>query len=228
MKLAKNIAVLVPSRGRPQNIKRLVDSFQDTVSDLENTHLIVGVDDDDVTKDEYLLLTAPFLRIVVSPRLRLAGTLNALAEQHMDAYDILGFMGDEHLPRTTDWDDRIREAMPPRGVVYGNDLIQGPNLPTEVFLDSEVVKRLGYFAPRGFIHLFLDNTWKTWGERTGTLRYLADVIIEHLHPVAGTASSDAGYVEVNSSDIWNADEARYNEYVASGELNADIEKLRSL
>lgn len=225
--MTKTIAVLVPSRGRPQNIQRLVDGFSDTVADLVNTKLVVGVDDDDVTKDEYLKISAPFLEIVVGPRLRLAGTLNEIAEQRMDSYDILGFMGDDHLPRTQGWDNRIREAMIPLGVVYGNDLIQGPNLPTEVFLDSEIVRRLGYYVPRGFIHLFLDNTWKTWGEQTGTLRYLDDVVIEHLHFINGKAEHDAGYVEVNSSEVWSADEARYHEYVSNGELTADVEKLKA-
>lgn len=225
--MTTSIAVLVPSRGRPQNIARLIKGFEETAADLENTHLIVGVDDDDVTKDEYLKLAAPFLRIIVGPRLRLAGTLNEIAVQHMDSYDILGFMGDDHLPRTKGWDDRMRADMVPMGVLYGNDLIQGPNLPTEVFLDSEIVKRLGYYVPKGFIHLFLDNTWKTWGERVGTLKYLNDVVIEHLHFINGKAEHDAGYVEVNAPEVWSADEVRYNTYVSSGELDEDIRKLRA-
>ena len=158
----------------------------------------------------------------------MAGTLNAIARDIAYDYDIIGFMGDDHKPVTKRWDERIAQAMIPGGVVYGNDLIQGEALPTEVFLDAKIVQTLGCFVPEGFIHLFLDNTWKTWGERTGKLIYLDDVIIEHLHPLVGKADSDDGYTEVNSHAVWTADEERFNQYVNSGELDYDVAALKRI
>lgn len=220
------IAVIVPTRGRPQNAERLQAAFDDTVGYDSDTHLIFGLDDDDPMLEDYQ--ARDLNNWDVGPRLRMAGTLNAIARRTAPECDIIGFMGDDHLPRTKGWDDRIRDAMVPGGVVYCNDLIQGANLPTEVFLDARIVREVGGFVPDGFIHLFLDNTWKTWGERAGTLRYLDDVIIEHVHPVAQKTEWDAGYVEVNSSAVWDADEKRYNEYVASGELDADVQKIKDI
>lgn len=223
-----DIAVIVPTRGRPRNARRLVNYFYDKLAQAGHTHLIFGVDDDDPFKDEYLQLRLGGVNVVVGPRLRMAGTLNAIARDVCNDYDILGFMGDDHLPRTKGWDDMVRKNMVPGGVLYGNDLIQGPNLPTEVFLDARIVRTLGGFVPDGFTHLFLDNTWKIWGEQTGKLIYLDNMVIEHMHPLVGKSESDDGYTEVNSPEVWGADEKRYNEYVHDGELDADIELLRSI
>lgn len=230
-----SMLVIVPSRGRPQNIERLLNGFTNT-STGRDTALLIAVDEDDPELEGYKKLPeenaafdgAGFALLTVGPRLRLGGTLNSLAPKFVEHYDIIGFMGDDHLPQTIGWDERIAEAMVSGGVVYGNDLFQGPNLPTAVFFDSRVIETLGYFVPTGLVHLFFDNVWKDWGEHTGKLRYLPDVIIEHIHPHAGKGEMDARYEEVNSPEMWGPDEARYNEYKASGEFAADIEKLRAL
>lgn len=226
-----DLLVIVPSRGRPQNIKRLINGFQKTKTN-QNTALLIAVDEDDPELDGYLALTnddlPDWVSIVKSKRMRLGGTLNFYANQEASSWDIIGFMGDDHLPLTFGWDQRIIDAMAPGGVIYGNDLFQGPNLPTAVFMDSKIVSTLGYFVPRGLVHLFFDNTWKDWGEQTGRLTYLDDIIIEHIHPHAGKGEMDERYAEVNAPEIWGPDEARYNEYRSNGEFTADIEKLRAL
>ena len=84
------------------------------------------------------------------------------------------------------------------GVAYGNDLWQGENLPTMAVLSSELVRGLGFFAPPALEHLYLDDFWRMLGHSVGNLAYRSDVIIEHLHPMAGKASYDPGYQEVNS------------------------------
>lgn len=219
------IAVIVPTRGRPDNALRLQEAFAATC-ESDDTHLIFGLDEDDPMLDEYKSIGLH--NYDIGPRLRMAGTLNAIARRTAHEVDVVGFMGDDHLPRTKGWDTMVSDNMVTGGVLFGNDLIQGPNLPTEVFLDARIVETLGGFVPEGFIHLFLDNTWKTWGEKTGKLIYLDDMIIEHLHPLVGKADADAGYAEANAHSVWSADEARYLEYISNGELDADIEKLKAL
>lgn len=46
-----DLALLVPSRGRPHNIARLIDAMDRTCRG--DTRLVVGVDDDDPTLDSY-------------------------------------------------------------------------------------------------------------------------------------------------------------------------------
>jgi hypothetical protein len=108
------------------------------------------------------------------------------------------------------------DAMQPLGVVYTADGIQNENLPTSVFMDAEIVRRLGWMVPPGITHLYCDNAWKNIGEALGTLTYLDDVLVEHMHPMASKAPMDAGYAEVNSAHRYEADRAAYRQWLAAG------------
>lgn len=230
--------VIVPSRGRPRNIGDLIDAWRETEA---NATLVVAVDDDDPRLNEYktLMVARGYmldeqLQFVVGPRLRMAGTLNSVAMSRVMRpgtvdTDIIGFMGDDHRPRTPHWDATVEDVFKqwPHSVVYGNDLLQGMNLPTQVFMSAGIIKTLGYMVPPGFTHLFLDNTWKAWGQAMSRLVYLHDTVIEHMHPVAGKAAWDARYEEVNAGQMYVDDEAAFKRYVA-GSLHDDAEKLRRL
>ena len=132
--------------------------------------------------------------------------------------DIIGFLGDDHRPRTQGWDEAIvaaNEAMG-GGIVYGNDLLRGEELPSQVFIDSRIVRALGWMALPGAHHLFLDDTWRELGNAIDRLTYLPEVIIEHLHPTAGKAEWDEGYVRVNSGAMYEHDAAIFHEWMHSG------------
>jgi hypothetical protein len=209
------VLIIVPSRGRPDNVQQLIDTWSQTrtYADLQ-----VVVDDDDEMLERYELLmeTAPsWVSLEVTPRKRLGPTLNEYAVKAAPLYDILGFMGDDHRPRTHGWDRRFAASiahMGGVGVVYGNDLFQGPNLPTAVWMSSCIVETLGFMVPPGILHLFADNFWRDMGNEIGRLTYISDVVIEHMHPQAGKSDWDPGYVEVNSGAVWSGDEQTYNEY----------------
>lgn len=227
--------VIVPSRGRPNNIADLIRAWDATQA---TATLVVAVDNDDPELESYQKIAAvlheEYFQLLVGPRLRLAGTLNAVAMSRvmragtLDT-DIVGFMGDDHRPRTPHWDIDVQNAFRQCGhaIVYGNDLLQGPNLPTAVFMTAGIIKTLGYMVPPGLVHMYLDNTWKAWGELTNRLVYLPNTIIEHMHPIAGKAQWDSRYEEVNAGSQYAADERAFNEYCASS-LYEDASKLRSL
>ncbi len=229
-----DLCVIVPTRSRPANIARLIQGWEDTGA---TAHLLIVLDEDDPTLEDYDEVLREsrgheygFLGVIVAPRKRLGPTLNHEAIAQAQRWAYVGFAGDDHYPRTVGWDDRIADNLDNlgSGIVYGNDLFQGPNLPTAVFMTSDVIRTLGYMCPPGLIHLFLDNAWKAWGEGMGRLRYLPEVIIEHLHPQAdGKAEWDEGYSEVNGGAMWAADSEAWEAYKAD-RLAEDIEKLRSL
>jgi len=222
------ITVLVPSRGRPGNIEQLIDAWVSTAAG-GYAELVVIVDDDDPHVAAYQAVDYPaeFAELVIGPRLRLGGTLNHYAPAAAYRSLAVGFLGDDHRPRSMRWDQTIYETVAAgrHVVAYGNDLIQGPALPTAVFLSSSIINTVGYFVPPGMTHLFLDNYWRRLGETLGSLRYLPDVIIEHVHPIAGRAAWDDGYTEVNAPAVWTADETRFSQYVADGEFAAAITRL---
>jgi hypothetical protein len=163
----------------------------------------------------------------VGPRLRLGPTLHKASAGFASRYPMLGFMGDDHRPRTPGWDAAYVEALTEMGtgIVYGDDLLQGERIPTQVAMTSDIVEAMGGMAPGGLVHMYLDDLWKAVGERLGCLRYLPDVVVEHLHPAAGKARWDDRYAEVNAPEVYADGRARLDAWLASGELDAVADRL---
>lgn len=220
-----DLLLIVPTRGRPNNVHKFEDAFSATTTDSPDVQLLFAIDDDDPVA--YPLLMDLRADYIEGPRVRMGPTLNKVALDNVDNYHVIGFAGDDHRLRTPSWDQRILEVIGDKGIVYGNDLLQGATLPTAVFITSNIVKELGYFCLPGALHLFLDNYWKALGEIAGCLTYLDDVIIEHVHPVAGKAEWDEGYIANNASDIWAHDEALFLTWQVN-QLHHDAAKVRAL
>lgn len=231
--MADDLLVIIPTRGRPQAAPAIVDAWNDTGATAD---LLFAVDTDDPELAAYKKHAAQFkgdgrIRFTFGKRRRLCGTLNAQAMKAAKHYQFLAFMGDDHRPRPAamPWDARIRECLSGGpGIVYGNDLLMGERMPTAVAMTSDIVTTLGYMAPGCLVHLCLDLVWLDWGKGMQRITYLDDMVIEHLHPAAGKADTDAGYEEVNSSEQVSADSAAYYDYRDNGGLAADLEKLRKL
>jgi hypothetical protein len=226
-----NLVVIVPSRGRPENAKRLVGAF---LSGGATVHF--ALDDDDPMLSEYedFLESVGDRRVgwTTAPRKHMVEILNDQAAIFTGsmftgwAFDCIGFMGDDHLPRTPNWNREIVAALgnPGIGIVYGDDLYQRQNLPTAVFMKAKVIQALGYMAPPGLWHLYADEAWKAWGDRAECIRYLPDLVIEHIHPIVGTAEWDAGYRDVNSRATWRHDKRWWDAYQRD-QLDTDVQTL---
>lgn len=139
---------------------------------------------------------------------------------------VIGFIGDDHRFRTPGWDERIIEANDALGggIVYGNDLLRGQELPSQVFMDARIVRSLGWMALPGAHHLFLDDTWRELGHAINRLTYLPDVHIEHLHPTAGKAEWDENYVRVNTGAMYEHDAAVFHEWMHNG-ISRDSQRV---
>lgn len=210
-----DLLIITPTRGRPRNARALLDAWGPTAT--EGPRLLLAVDDDDPELAGYRELELPACaELVVGPRGRLGPTLNRLAVERAPRHFAIGFMGDDHRPRTEGWDIALLAALREMGsgLAYGNDLIQGPNLPTAVVMTSDIVRALGYFSPPSLTHMYVDNAWLALGEALGRIRYLSDVVIEHLHPAGGTAPWDERYAEVNSREQYGADETAFRKWLA--------------
>lgn len=213
--MTDTMAVIVPTRGRPQNVHRLEEARYGTQEvDLTRVPFVYVVDDDDPKVMDYARLAdsfGPGSRLDIVHRRRLGPTLNDASARYLLEYNAIGFMGDDHLPSTRGWDSVILNALgdDQPNIVYGNDLLQGPNLPTAVFMPSKVIHAVGFMCPPNQVHLYLDNFWKMLGTALDTLTYLPGVIIEHVHPAAGKAEMDAGYQEANAPAQDQADKTAW-------------------
>lgn len=223
-----DMLVIVPTRGRPQNMVELIHTWIDTA---QFAHLLFVVDDDDPELKNYLAAfednRSPGIFLEVDSRARLGGTLNKWSVKKSEEYDVIGFMGDDHRPRTLSWDNKVMDAFETlpngSGFVYGNDLNWGEGLPTSVFISSDIIETLGFMVPKGMIHLYFDNFWLDFGRALGRIVYLPDVIIEHMHPSVGKAINDAGYQEVNAPTMFDHDREVYEKYQRE-QMQEDLRK----
>lgn len=225
------IGVICPSRNNPQALFEAVMSFNDTKSELD-TKFIATLDENDRKLHEYIeLLEDVPCDLIVVPRDQTGSmnkALNYAAAERVDSCDVLGFIGDDHRFRTKGWDRMLASAFDliGGGFIYGDDLAQRENLPTQVFISSSIVKALGWFGLPDARHLYLDNTWKTLGEKADCLYYLPDIVIEHMHPAYGKAQWDENHVRVNSAQMYDHDREVFEAWLASG-IEQDIEHVRA-
>lgn len=211
--------VILPTRGRADNTARCVEHLQkfSSISDI-----CVALDDDD--DHNYPRLDGVIYE--VNPRLRMNGTLNLVANKYAEQYETIYFLGDDHVVRTQDWDVKLYEPIKARGygLSYGNDLLQGENLATAVMMSTNIIRSLGFMAPKKLIHLYMDNFWMSVGKVLVALDYRSDVVVEHMHYLNGKAEQDDRYQEVNSSDVYTRDRATFEAYV-TGKFKDDMHKL---
>jgi hypothetical protein len=216
--------VIVPTRGRPENMARLAESFVGTNAQAD---LYAVIDKDDPKFDKYLDNKDYMCLVSDNQTGGAAKAFNDGAQLLLDSsvfpfYDIFIFFGDDCLPQTLNWDQSLQKALLGKtGVAYGNDLLQGENLPTHFAVTRDIVERMQGIVPPGIKHLYMDNFVKQLGLDLDCLIYLPEVVLEHLHPVANKAEWDEGYKRVNQESLYTEDLLAMQIYLRSSEY-ADL------
>ena len=175
---------IIPSRTRPHNLRRLVAACSET---LMTTRALLRLDDDDPLLRDYLRMETDW-EIVVDKRVPLSEVYNEVFPRHLDWY---GFLADDVLPETLNWDSTLIDAAGPDGMAYGDDGIH--QAPTHFVLGGDLVRDIGWLALPGLDRLYIDTVWKDIATDREVLRYLPDVKITHLHFSNRRAMRDAIY-----------------------------------
>lgn len=222
------IAILVPSRGRPERALAMAESVHGD-GFHGGCQVVVIIDPDDPRRADYEA-AFPADRgatrlLTLNQRLGYVGSLNHVAPMYWDTHHVLGAFGDDVVFRTPDWGARVIATLAAPGIAYGDDLIHGERHPSAVFMSSEIAKALGWLAMPGTSHQWADDAWKVLGQTAGCLRYMPDVIVEHLHPGVGKAEWDDTYRSVFDSDRAARDHAGFEEWKRKY-LAADVANVR--
>lgn len=217
----RDLLIVTATRERPAGARRLINAVSAT--SRVRTDLVFGIDDDDRSYDSFDFGRAMVFR---GPRRDVAEWTNYITRFCAEDYLAVASLGDDHVPVTPGWDEQLLAALHGRmGVAYGNDLYQGERWPTAAVVSSPVVIALGYMAPPGVHHLYIDCFWKRLGQDLDCLEYLPDVIIEHVHPSAGKAELDDSYRRSNSADQYAHDKTAYEEFLAQ-RWPRELQRLR--
>jgi len=225
----KDMITFVPTRGRPDNALELLNIYKELSTCSE---LVFIIDSSDPLLNEYIEKVGLGNCYIVDNETRgMAYPLNYVSNRYQESerYKFYCFMGDDHRPRTHDWDGKLTQAMSkPASLAYANDLFQGKNLPTMIAMTKAIVTELGGMTPPNMRHLYLDNFWLRLGNDLDAIAYLDDVIVEHMHPVAGKAAMDEGYATVNAKEVYLADKVQFLQYISSAKYQEVLNNLKAL
>jgi hypothetical protein len=186
---------MIGTRNRPHNAVRAFDQLKKV--SVESDFLMIINED-----QEELYPTIPgVMREVVPSEFGSIAKGNHVIHKYWDSYFTISGIDDDCMVTTQGWDSLLAAPIKERGfgVAYGNDTMQGENLPTKVMISTNILRSLGFFAPPVLKHLFADNFWKALGTELGGLDYFPEVMMEHWHYMNGKAPHDENYAEIYAS-----------------------------
>lgn len=207
-----------PSRGRPENIERLVAAWHDTQA---NSLLDLVLDEGDPRLDDYLSIQLPHFGWTrqVGPDQRPSDAMNSTFARYPGA-PAYGFIGDDALPRTKHWDRTLARAAGNFAVAYPMDLHK--NRCSHPVVGGALVRAVGWFGCPEVKHLCLDTAWAHIGEELDALVPCHHVVVEHLHPCTGKVERDVTYFKPTGGN----DLKKYKSWLNSDNRRSMMEQLR--
>lgn len=193
------ISLLLPSRGRPALVNRLFASIVETTSDLGQIEVVLYVDEDDIGSHA---LDSEDFRVVriIGPALTMGGYNTACFKKAQG--DVIILANDDMVIRTKGWDNRINamsaEFEDQIYLAYVNDLFKKSRFCTFPIMSRRTCELLADPYPvvyrRAFIDVHLFDIFKRL-QHAGfdRIRYLDDLVFEHLHFRTGKAPYDDTY-----------------------------------
>lgn len=241
-------SILLPTRKRISNLKRMLKSIGETLSEENTLEVLFYVDADDVEsvefvndlnsdRPDYLSKNKIDLKVFQDPdndKKWIGCWWEFLYRKSSGDYIMLA--GDDIIFKTKDWDKKIVDKYKSIGhnyaVVYCNDMSPMiDEVATLPFVSRCWCETVGYFVPTFFKVDFVD-TWITdIARKCDSLHCLRDVVIEHIHWCWHKAPKDALYAEMRKRgdefDHWRVFNSKESERVRDAEkINKKISESK--
>jgi hypothetical protein len=208
------ISLIVPTRRRVDQLRRLVDSLATTVAHPESIETVLVVDEDDPASREFRHKTLP-VKLVVGPPGQTMGTLNSAGyRESVGRYIML--LNDDVIVRTRHWDNKIRavfaEFPDDIALIHVNDTLIREHLCVFPIVSRRFCELVGGICPCEYVRYRIDdhiedifNLLAVLGERRAV--YLPDVVFQHLNVVE---QPEAGPVYMSDPAILALDGPRFD------------------
>jgi len=181
-------SIILPTRGRPEALRNVLESFALKTSDLHALEVVLVIDRDDEATLNLVYDKIQLKRVIVEPGLRM-GELN-MAGYEASSGDYLMLFNDDVTVRTQGWDEKVLVAFRsfPDGIVlvHTNDGIYGEKLCTFPFLSRTYCELAQGICPRDYIRFRIDdhiysvfNLLAFLGQRR--ILYMPEVMFEHAN-----------------------------------------------
>lgn len=192
------ISLLLPTRNRPQNLKRFITSARETAS--SPVEVVCYVDDDDTSYDDFGLSVT----IVRGPRIIMSDMCNKCAEKATG--DILGAMCDDTIFRTPNWDNLVEDVFNkyPDHIIYAHGADGNPvNVITETgkpfgtlgFIHRRWYDTVGYITAPYFSADMTDTWLNDVADKIDRHEFIPDFLTEHMHYAFGKGKLDKTHAE---------------------------------
>lgn len=217
------IAILIPTRERLQDFTIFANSWKNTTNG--NSVVIVRIDNDDKTYEEIKHQYPEFI-FEYGERKPFLELLNEIAIKYCNKYNYVGFMEDDCNFNTKNWEINFIKKINEIGdnaIVWADDLINKNNLVGLPFMNSKIIKRLGYMCPPEIKYLWADYFWITLGRSLNSLYYFSDIVIEHRHFTTGKRKVDDVSKIVDS---FSEKDYESWKFYLNNNLNDDLKKLK--
>lgn len=233
------ISVLMPTRGRPDGWRRVIETCFATATYPRHVEVLCYLDEDDPARHDYVWVhsrngkvTTPLpgqVGMMDGPRILLSQAWNELADKA--GGEIFMHCGDDVTFNTPGWDQRVREEfekIPDRiGLVFADDLSTNfPELATHGFVHRRWVESVGYFLPPLFSCDWNDVWLSEVATKIGRMVPMANVVIEHHHYTFGKAERDQTHAEREERGIADGVVDLYKR--THHDRDNDVAKLRAV
>ena len=211
---------VLPTRSRPDSCKRFIDAWIVTNA---STKVLLRLDDCDPELDKITSLNWPKeFTIKIGKREGVAKAVNELYQDFKNE-DWYGFLADDFIPKTTQWDLKLIEAASNKFISYPNDMAFRLDLPTLPCVGGDLIREIGYFGFPFTHHYYVDTVYQFIGEHLNIIKRLDDVIVEHLHYEFGKSEIDIVYLE--SNEKFKNDRFIWKKWISNDGLKL-VENLR--
>ena len=223
------ILMFVPSRKRANILEKLRTSFNKTSSGY--AELLVILDRDD--SHNYYKHHDIKYEIYDGEIGYAQEKMNHFAVNYAKKYRYVGFIGDDNEFITQNWDEIAYNRLSSGGensIGYLNDLMSEQGRAQEkacrnVIMDSNIITKLDFMAPKCLRHFYNDNFWYNLGASLRTLVYFNNVKVNHNHYLNSRSEYDEVYEIAYSDNKMQEDSLRYSNYMML-DFEADLSKLK--
>lgn len=191
----KEISIVIPTRGRPDKLLKMMNSVLNCASSPELIEFVLYIDNDDRSGYEMFDNKA----IIIKGERTDFGMMFSLCIQKATGR-IIVICNDDVIVRTKKWDDIIYENLKlyPDNIflLYPNDLNKGEVLCTFPIFSKELFLKFPGMLPLNLTLLDLhiqDIFFQLKGLGVNRIKYLHNVVFEHLHYTIGKSSLDKTY-----------------------------------
>jgi hypothetical protein len=220
--LKLSLLTIIPTRGRPEQCARLIESYEKTT---DNAELLFVIDPDDTSYEG--MDWKGHAVVTLTPRGTMVQKLNYAAVKFLDDYDRMVWYADDNEFVTQHWDTLMQNTLDEMGSgwVYSFDN-RRTDIPETWMVSTDIVREMGWFANPALAQYYVADSIAVLGKRASLLRFCREAEVPHHHYENDPdVVHDETYREAESL-FGPQDAVTFNAWQGSTQVAALVSRLR--